>query len=76
MASFSESTIIDDEDYEVGDTIIYNYESETKSVNEETWLNVSNNDIAPVRHNFTAQSGLTLNISPQSKPIDYFYLFL
>ncbi|UYV76271.1 ZKSCAN1 [Cordylochernes scorpioides] len=39
------------------------------------WLNVSHNDIAPVRHNFTAQSGLTQNISPQSKPIDYFYLF-
>ncbi|UYV65692.1 hypothetical protein LAZ67_3005155 [Cordylochernes scorpioides] len=85
MASFSESTIIDEEDYEVDieydtfydsdDAIIYNYESETKSVNEETWLNVSNNDIAPVRHNTTAQSGLTQNISPQSKSIDYFYLF-
>ncbi|UYV82821.1 hypothetical protein LAZ67_22000974 [Cordylochernes scorpioides] len=85
MPSFGESTIIDEEDYEVDseydtfydsdDTIIYNYESETVSVNEETWLNVSNNDIARVRHNFTAQSGLTQNISPQSKPIDYFYLF-
>ncbi|UYV83590.1 hypothetical protein LAZ67_23001545 [Cordylochernes scorpioides] len=44
-------------------------------MNEETWLNVSNNDKIPVCHNFTAQSGLTQNISPQSKPIEYFYLF-
>ncbi|UYV72722.1 hypothetical protein LAZ67_10000405 [Cordylochernes scorpioides] len=68
MASFCESTIIDKEDYEVDseydtfydsdDTIIYNYESETKSF------------VIILPRNLASQ-----NISPQSKPINYFYLF-